>query len=141
MSLTRISFLLTASLMHASTAFAADTLSASPTGGLLQMLSGLIVVLLLMGVAAWLFRRIGPAALGQRLPMKIVGGLNISNRERVLVVEVADQWLVLGVTATQINTLATLQKQDLPAEALAANQPPFAAWLAQALNKNKQAPK
>ncbi len=74
--------------------------------------------------------------------MKIVGGLNIGNRERIMVVEVADQWLVLGVTAQQINTLSSMPKQELPTTTAAETkhlhtkqENQFSYWLKKTLEK------
>jgi flagellar protein FliO/FliZ len=124
-----------------SNAFATQPAVISPSGSLLQILFGLFVVLGLMGLAAWLFKRVGPTGLGNKIPMKIIAGLNVGNRERILVVEVADQWLVVGISPHQINTLATLEKQEhlLVTTEHAGQLPPFASWLAKAINKNKPA--
>jgi flagellar protein FliO/FliZ len=108
----------------------------SPSTGLLQIFLALAFVIALMLIIAWLFKRIGPIANGHLLQLKVVGGLNIGNREKVMVVEVADQWLVLGVTAQNINTLATMPKQELPnnpSNTLTQNN--FADWLKKNLDK------
>ena len=75
-----------------------------------QALFGLIVVLGVIAVLAWLARRFTPAASAQGALLKKVGAMSLGPRERVVVVEVADTWLVLGVTAQQVNTLHTLAK-------------------------------
>lgn len=114
----------------------AQTKTVSPTTGLLQIFLALAFVIALMLVAAWLFKRIGPIANGHSLQMKVIGGLNIGNREKIMVVEVADQWLVLGVTAQNINTLATLPKQEIPStETNQAVPNSFADWLKKNLDK------
>ena len=43
--------------------------------------------------------------------MKVVSSTSVGQRERVVVVEVAGQWLVLGVTPQNIHTLHTLPAQ------------------------------
>lgn len=114
----------------------AQTKTVSPTTGLLQIFLALSFVIALMLVAAWLFKRIGPIANGHLLQMRVIGGLNIGNREKIMVVEVADQWLVLGVTAQNINTLATLPKQEIPStETNQAVPNSFADWLKKNLDK------
>ncbi len=94
------------------TTASAETAAISPATGLLQIFLGLIAVLTLMGVAAWFFKKIGPVNTGNKIPVKIVGGVSVGNRERIMVVEVADQWIVVGVTASQINTLSTMPRQE-----------------------------
>lgn len=124
----------------------AQSHSVSPTTGVIQILLALSFVIFLMLAIAWLIKRIGPGMIRQQLPMKVIGGMRIGNREKVMVIEVADQWLVLGITAQQINTLATLPKQELnePNESNETNQTkaaetatnnPFANWLKTTMEK------
>ncbi len=90
--------------------------AASSTGSMLQMLLGLAVVLAVILAAAWFLRRIGmPHAASNHL-LKPIGSLALGTRERVVVIEIADQWLVLGVTAQQISTLHTLSKRTPDAD-------------------------
>lgn len=92
-------------------AFAAET-APGLSGNLLQVASGLIIVFALLGGGLWLVKRLsGPHA--GAAGMKVVGALALSSRERVVLVEVADEVLVLGVSASGIRTLHTL-----PANAL-----------------------
>jgi flagellar protein FliO/FliZ len=114
----------------------------SPSTGLLQIFLALAAVIGLMLLIAWLFKRIGPINSMNKVPMKIIGGLNIGNRERIMVVEVADQWLVLGVTAQQINTLSSMPKQELPTTTAAETkyldtkqENQFSYWLKKTLEK------
>jgi len=67
----------------------------------------------------------------------VVGERAVGTRERVVLVEVAGQWLVLGVAPGQVRTLANLPRPDnLPPEAPAPSPvPPFAGWLERALKK------
>ncbi|MDR1310885.1 MAG: flagellar biosynthetic protein FliO [Burkholderiaceae bacterium] len=106
------------------------TTSVSTTSYLLQGVFGLLIVLGLMAGAYWLLRRIGVNRTVSGIKMKVVGGLTIGNRERVVVVEMADQWLVLGVTSSQITLLATLPRQaDNAAGESDKTGIPFASWL------------
>lgn len=120
-----------------STVLAAEQTTISPTAGLLQIFLGLVAVLALMAFAAWSFKKIGPVATGNKVPVKIVGGVNVGNRERIMVVEVADQWIVVGITASQINTLSTMPKQGNLAEPQDEAQPSnqFATWLKRTMDK------
>lgn len=114
----------------------AQAKTVSPSTGLLQIFLALAFVIALMLAFAWLFKRIGPIANGHLLQLKVIGGLNIGNREKIMVVEVADQWLVLGVTAQNINTLATLPKQEIPTnQTNTLTQNNFADWLKKNLDK------
>lgn len=107
-----------------------------PTAGnLLQVLMGLIVVLALMAAVAWLLRRVN---IGQRSSggnIKIVGGVSVGTRERVMVVEVANQWIVVGVAPGRVNALATLPKQETTALTDAVPARNFSSWLTQIIEK------
>ena len=83
--------------------------------GLLQAGLGMLMVLGLIFACAWLARRFGLQRFGGGgQVVKVVSSASVGQRERVVVVEVAGTWLVLGVTASQVNTL-----HSLPAQAVA----------------------
>ncbi|HJV88494.1 MAG TPA: flagellar biosynthetic protein FliO [Noviherbaspirillum sp.] len=122
-------------LLLAAPVHAAEQSPASASG-LLQVSLGLAVVLALMAGAAWILKRIGVAGAGGNNVVKVVGGVSVGNRERVIVVEVADQWIVVGVAPGRVNALSTLPRQDI--SAAPADMPgttSFAAWLKQTVEK------
>jgi len=135
-------FLLIATPLAAASgmAHAAEQASPSSSGGLFTVLLGLIFVLGLVAAAAWVLKRFGAGRTMGGTNVKIVGGTAVGTRERIMVVEVADQWIVVGVTPSQINTLVTMPRQELPhvAEATSPQLPPFAAWLKQTLDKRNE---
>jgi flagellar protein FliO/FliZ len=92
--------------------FANDQSGASSTGGGIQVLMILIIVLGLMVAAAWLLKKFNATGATSGGAIKIIGGVAIGSRERIMVVEVADQWIVIGVTASNISALATMPKQE-----------------------------
>ena len=49
-------------------------------------------------------------AIGTRGLLRIVGGAMVGPKERVVLVEVGDTWLLLGVAASSVNLLHTLPK-------------------------------
>jgi flagellar protein FliO/FliZ len=93
---------------------AAEAAPAAGAGGLLQAGFGMVVVLGLIFLCAWLARRFGLQRFGGGHVVKMVSSSSVGQRERVVVVEVGDTWLVLGVTPSQINTLHTLPAQAVP---------------------------
>lgn len=104
-------------------AAAAET--AAPAVGassLLQAGLGMVLVLGLIFLCAWLARRFGLPRFGGSALVKVLGSAMVGQRERVVVVEVGQTWLVLGVTASQVNALHTLPAQAVPA----ASAPPAA---------------
>jgi flagellar protein FliO/FliZ len=106
-------------------------------GSVFQVLFGLIVVLGLMAGAAWLMKRFGVARSAGNSVARIVGGVSVGNRERVLVVEVADQWFVVGVAAGRVNALGSMPRQEHSAALEQAHPvaPNFSAWLKQTIDK------
>ncbi|MFC7514200.1 flagellar biosynthetic protein FliO [Herbaspirillum sp. GCM10030257] len=117
-------------------AYAVDATAPASVGSLFQVFFGLIVVLALMAGAAWLIRRLGVSKIVSVSAVKIVGGVSVGSRERILVVEVADQWIVVGVAPGRVNALSTMSRQEIATESLAvpgANN--FSAWLKQTIEK------
>lgn len=128
---------LLASSLLAAHAHAAETVSTntSTAGNLLQVTLGLLVVLGLMAAAAWLLRRFNTAKGSNAAHIKIIGGVSVGSRERVMVVEVADQWIVVGVAAGRVNALATMPRQEITPATDAAPAKNFSSWLAQTIEK------
>lgn len=73
---------------------------------------GLFAVIALILGLAWLARRVGLVRHGTGgATMKVVGSLTLGARQKVVMVEVGDTWLVLGVSAGEIRPLHTLPAQ------------------------------
>lgn len=88
-----------------------------PSTPLLQVSGALLGIILLILAAAWLVKRLGFAAKPTAAPgLKISASVSLGARERVVVVDVEDARLVLGVTANQINVLHTLPPAAVTAE-------------------------
>ena len=77
---------------------------------------------------------LGPSVVGALL--NVVGSASVGTRERVVVLEIGESWLVVGVGPGNVNALATLPKGELPASP-AVPLPPFAARLQSLLDKNR----
>ena len=131
-----------ASALHASAAAAAAIAAsaaapATPaavepsfSAGLVQTLFGLIIVLALIWGAAWLLRRLNVGAPSASSAIRILASQAVGQRERVVLIEVAEHWLVLGVAPGQVSALSTLPKGTLPTPSSTAS--PFATMLARA---------
>ena len=117
----------------------AATAAVASASGLTQISMVLLLVIGLIAGMAWLLRRLGLARNPTGTTIRVVSGVNLSNRERILVVEVADQWIVVGVAPGCINTLATMPRQDAPlrdngSAALPAGKN-FSVWLKRTLDQ------
>jgi len=105
-----IRFALLGLLAYQTQVLAADVATmASPTGSILKMVMGLAVVLAVMALISWGVKRMLPNGSNQQSVVKVVGGVSVGSRERVVVVEVAGRWLVVGVAQGQVNSLANLE--------------------------------
>ncbi|MDA3920060.1 MAG: flagellar biosynthetic protein FliO [Salinisphaera sp.] len=95
---------------------------ASPIGSALigRTTAGLAVVIIIILAAAWLLKRFGMARGGRPELLKIVAARNVGNRERVVVVEIEDEWLVLGVSAGRVNCLHRRPAGETPPDTAAA---------------------
>lgn len=92
---------------------AADALpQTSAFGAFFQALLGLAVVLGMLYGFFWLLRRYGPVQSGAQGAVKVVGGVMLGPRERLVVVEVQDTWVLVGVAAGHVSTLHTLAKPE-----------------------------
>ncbi|EJL88829.1 flagellar biosynthetic protein FliO [Polaromonas sp. CF318] len=95
-------------------AAAAEPARAFGAAGLLQAGLGLALVLAMIFGCAWLARRFGLQAGGNGRLLKVVSSAMVGQRERVVVVEVGGQWLVLGVAAGQVRALHSMPAQKIP---------------------------
>ena len=78
-------------------------LPAVVSGGMLTQLTlGLVVVLALAVGLSWLLRR---HVLPRSGAIRVIGGLPLGSRERLLLIEVDETRLLIGVTTQQIQTL------------------------------------
>lgn len=72
--------------------------------------------------------------------MKIIGGVALGPRERLVLVEVGDTWLVIGLVPGQIRTLHHLPKGKEPDLSDATNDSadaPFTQWLKSISERNR----
>ena len=83
--------------------------------GLMQVILSLGFIIGLLLLTLWLLKRLtnpqGGAGPSGSL-VRLISAAAIGQRERVVIVEVADTWLVLGVAAGQISKLHELPRQD-----------------------------
>jgi flagellar protein FliO/FliZ len=79
---------------------------------LLSIVSGLLLVLALIFAGAWLFKRYGQIAMGGKGLVRVLGGVSVGTRERVIVVEVENTRLLLGVAPGQVRMLHVLNDAE-----------------------------
>jgi flagellar protein FliO/FliZ len=111
----------------------------SAAGSLVQTILSLGFVIALLVGLAWLLKRFGPKHITGGTTVKLVGALSVGARERILVVEVGEQWIVVGASPGRMNALATMPRQEIDESTLAGAQPipgaNFAEWFKQTIEK------
>lgn len=80
------------------------------SGSVAQIVISLLLVLAAIIAVAWLLKRINVARQGAGNLLKVLGGVSVGQRERVVLIEVLNSWLVVGVGPGQIRTLHVLDK-------------------------------
>jgi flagellar protein FliO/FliZ len=115
----------------------AATVAGSPgsIASFLQVMFGLLAVLGLLAGVLWALKRVGGGRLAAGSVVKVIGGVPVGNRERVMVVEVADQWIVIGVAPGQVSTLASMPRQEQQAPNAVSGAPDLSAWLKQTVER------
>ncbi len=103
---------------------------------LLQVGLGLTLVLALIFGALFVLKRITAARGPSANHLRVVGATALGARERIVLVEIGETWLVVGVAPGHISAL-----HNLPRLATAAPDPgqakDFGAWLARITERNR----
>ena len=85
-------------------------------GGILQMLLSLGVVIGLLFASLYLLKKLSaPRGVAAGL-LRVIAGVAIGTRERVVVVEVGETWLVLGVAPGGVTRLHEMPRQTAPSQ-------------------------
>jgi flagellar protein FliO/FliZ len=107
------------------------------TGSVLQVIVSLLLVLAAVIMVAWVLKRINLPQQGSANALKIISGVAVGQRERVVLVEVNDTWLVIGVAPGQVNALHSMPKGNIPAQTETATTPSgdFQKWLKKVMEK------
>lgn len=131
---------LISALLLAPPALSADTLPdvGQAGSGLLQVLLSLAVVIGLLWGSLYLLRHLQAARANPAGGLKVIAATAVGQRERVVVVEIGDQWLVVGVAPGRVNALTTLPRQASPDISIASRKEPtkeFSAWLKQMMER------
>jgi flagellar protein FliO/FliZ len=109
-----------------------------PSTALAQTTFGLLFVLGLLMLLAWLLKRTGLTRQQKRGGFyKVLATSSLGPREKIVLVEIGDTWLVLGMTANSINTLHSMPAGSLDLEP---SQNP-AVTFAKLLERIKKTPK
>lgn len=115
---------------------AGNALSGGWGGQLLQLLLGLLLVIGLIFLLAWLTRRVQGAAAGNQQVIELVGSRALGPRDRLVLVQVGKEQILLGITPGRITPLHVLNENvQVPARETAT--PEFAQRLLELMGKDK----
>lgn len=107
-------------------------------GTVLNVVVGLVIVLLLIALVAWIVRHSGRLQPGVSGEMRILAGLSMGSRERVVLLQVGTTQLLVGVAPGRIVTLHVLD-DPLPVPARPTGPGGFAEQLGALLSRTARA--
>ena len=82
----------------------------APSTDATTMILSLLIVLMVVVASAYILKKFQITSQGSTQRLKVISSLHVGTKERVVVVQVAEKQLVLGVTSHQITLLDTLDK-------------------------------
>jgi len=80
------------------------------TSSILQVIVGLVVVLAVFAVSAFVLKRMGRFSSLDNGAMKIVATLTMGTRERIVLLQAGEQQIVIGISPGRMQTLCQLEK-------------------------------
>jgi len=83
---------------------------------LASLIGGLALILVLIYGLSWFVKRFSQGGFLHNPTMKMISAMPLGTRERLMLVEVGGKQLLLGVTATQINTLHVFDEPVVQSE-------------------------
>lgn len=119
-------------------AVVAPAVSGGVAGQLTQLVLGLLLVLGLIFLLAWLLRRVqqaGPAGKGQVI--ELIGSRALGPRDRLMLVQVGNEQILLGLSPGTITALHVL-KEPVHVPATEKATPEFAQRLLELLGKDQK---
>lgn len=78
-----------------------------------QMITGLALVLVIIIAIAWLLKRFSILPTTTTEHIKIVAMTSVGQRERIVIVDIGETRLVLGVAPGQVNKLHSMEKSSM----------------------------
>ena len=108
------------------------------TSGVIQLAFGLAIVVMLIFMISWLVKRVSGFSVYSNPHLKVISGLHVGQKEKILLIQIADKQIVVGVTASSIRTLHQLESNIINDDTSMRDNIPFAERLLQALKKEKK---
>jgi flagellar protein FliO/FliZ len=102
----------TVSFATLTTAMPAQTVRTVVSGDIAAWGIGLLIVLMVFFLCVWGVRKLGGLTVSSAEKMRVVSGLSLGMREKIVLLQVGKKQLVLGVTPGRIETLHVLEGDD-----------------------------
>jgi len=107
------------------------------SGQIIQMMVGLMVVLVIIMGAAWLLRRMRGMTGARNASLKVISGLSIGAKERLVLIEVGKEQVLLGVSPGRVQTLHVLEEPVTLEDSAENTNNPFLAKLQEAMQTRR----
>ncbi len=88
------------------------TLSHTSADQMIKMVLGLLFVLVLIFLLAWLFKKYMGIGVISNSSLKAIAGVSVGQKERVVLVQVGERQILVGVSPGQVNMLHALEKGE-----------------------------
>ena len=106
----RVTIGILATTLAAAPAAAAATVPGPGAGELLSLAGSLVVVVASILAFGWIYARVKPGLGGDPELIRVVATRPLGAKERLVIVEVADRQLLIGVSQGGMQTLHTLEE-------------------------------
>jgi flagellar protein FliO/FliZ len=100
-------------LTLSSCAYARSGSTQNSGADLLQVALGLLIVLIVIIALAWAVKKMSYLQAGGKSVAHIVGAVSVGTRERVVVLEIANRWIVVGVASGHVSAIANLDIETI----------------------------
>jgi len=105
------------------------------TASILKVSGGLLLVIAAIFGSAWFFRRFGHFSPVANESLKVIGGLTIGQKEKIVLLQVGDEQVLVGVAPGNIQKLHVLEKPITLNENTISGKNTFSESLGEAINK------
>ena len=107
-------------------------------GNVLQVLMALMFVVVMIVITAWFIRRFSGATFSRNGALRLLAGISVGQRERIVLVQAGEVQLLLGVAPGEVRTLHVFDKPILLDTGEGKGAERFAERLMSAMNSRKE---
>lgn len=79
-------------------------------GEIFQVMSGLVLVIVLIVGMMWLLKRFGGFTGSTNRNIRLIGGINVGTREKIVLVQIGDEQIVLGIAPGSVRKIHILSE-------------------------------